>query len=663
MPTYEDARTVCAAASDEEFLLPNYDGGPGDYNYLKSYVLGLVTDIYGVPADIFSTATIFSTSLLRDFVHRAIYQSTTHEYIDDIAARGGLLVPQTEDVATALRYPAWGLCGLLAWQEFQVFRAFGYDTNLLAFINNDIGAFTDSHTTTEVFCEDLNRYIVQDATFNFVFEDASGNALTWNEARTVANDGGDLIFDSFEIYTYYRSSGQHMTAVSPELQSLFENDYLRAPILWADDGAAPGADGNLYRLFPNWQVAHDPGSYQGGTYASSAQFWADISALTETLVPWNRLGNILGNNHYISGFRINDGGEWLTGRLQDGSYVSFEIHSGQMLVGSYDQLMTDATGDARNLNPGTDLEFMLGHADVMAWDGTVMHRWADAPQASPQIIPIRSTATGELRLWNILESPQAAIGFGTPDKTFTLQDRGDYDGDGLIDFLFVKPVTGEVGYWNEHRTWSRLDKVSSAWQPQSHAGTSDLWGDGQDDILWMNSSTGQVVAWNMFEGAKSGYQSYGIVNPAWRVAAIADLNGDTTDDILWTHSITGEVRKWIMRDGLIQQNSRIDQVGVNWEVIGTGDFRDDRSYDVVWRNRGNGEIVLWDMDEGARSSVSTLDFLAPHWDLAAAVDITPGGPDDMLWRNTLNGEIYYWEMDNGRKTIPNGVLGTDWDIV
>jgi hypothetical protein len=114
MPTYEDASAICGAVGNEEFILPEYTGAPEDYNYLKNYVLALVTDIYGQSVDVFSTATVYSTAILRDFVHRAIYQSTTHEYIDDIAARGDLLVPQTEDVATAFRYPAWGLCGLLA---------------------------------------------------------------------------------------------------------------------------------------------------------------------------------------------------------------------------------------------------------------------------------------------------------------------------------------------------------------------------------------------------------------------------------------------------------------------------------------------------------------------------------------------------------------------
>lgn len=664
MPTYEDARAVCAMAGAGEFTLPEYAGSPDDFAYLKNYVLGLVTDIYGVDVSVFDTPTVYSTAILRDFVHRAIYQSTTHEYIDDIAARGDLLVPQTEDVATAFRYPAWGLCGLLAWQEYQVFVALGYETNLLAVINDDIGSFTDSHSTTEVFCEDVNGFIIQDATFNFLFENTQGNPLSWRAASNLTKqDGLAVEFDAFDVYTYYRSSATSMADVSPELEELFREHYFKGPLLWADDGAAPGADGNLFRLFPNWQTAHDPDSSQGATYASTAAFMADIAPLEAAGRNWNEIGGTLNDTHYVSGFRIIGGGEWLTARLDDGAYVSVEIHSGTVINGSYDQVMNDITGNDRDLNPGLDLSFLFTAADVLAWDGTVMHRPTETAQASPNVLPIRNIDTGALRMWDVNGSASSAASFGSPDKNYILTDRGDYDGDGLIDLLFTKSTTGETGYWDENRSWHRLDKLTSAWEQQSHTGTSDLWGDGADDILWRNTANGQVVVWNMFDGDKVGYKSYGTLSAAWQVAGMADINGDGTDDILWRNSTTGELRKWIMENGVVAVNSRLDILSLGWQVIGTGDFRDDRSYDILWKNATTGAVVLWDMDNGVKSSASQLDILGPNWEMAAAIDLTPGGADDMLWRNTANGEIYYWEMDAGvKQTLPNGVLGLAWDI-
>jgi hypothetical protein len=543
--------------------------------------------------------------------------------------------------------------------------AFGYETNLLAIINDDIGSFTDSHSTTEVFCQDVNGFIAQDATFNFLFEDAQGNPLPWHVASNlVKQDGLAVEFDAFDVYTYYRSSGTNIPDVSPELEQQFLDNYFKGPLLWADDGAAPGTDGSLYRLFPNWQTAHDSSSNQGETYQSAAAFLAAITPLETAGRSWNEIGEALGNSHYVTGFRVVGGGEWLTARLTDGSYMSIEIHSGSTINGSYDQLMNDITGNDRNLNPDVDLGFLFTAADVMAWDGTVMHRPTDAAQASPNVIPIRNLDTGALQMWDVNGPASSSASFGNPDKSYVLSDRGDYDGDGQIDFLFTKTTNGEVGYWDENRSWHRLDRLTPAWQEQSHTGTADLWGDGADDILWRNANTGQVVAWNMFDGEKVGYKSFGTLSSAWQVSGMADINGDGADDILWRNSTTGELRKWIMEDGAVAVNSRLDILSSNWQIIGTGDFRDDRSYDILWKNASTGAVVLWDMDNGAKSSASQLDILGTNWNMAAAVDLTAGGADDMIWQNTSNGEIYYWEMDSGLKqTLPNGVLGQGWDIV
>ncbi|MGE0749205.1 MAG: FG-GAP repeat domain-containing protein [Variibacter sp.] len=659
--TYEDARATCEAAPKAEFDLLAYTGSPTDSAYLKSYVLNAVTSIYGVSAEVFDSATVYSTTLLRDFVHRALYQTTDAPYIDDLQANGELVAPQTEDVATGLRYPAFGLCGLMAWQEYQVFHAFGYKTELLAFANGNIDDFTDSHTSTEVYCEDIGKSIVQDATFNFWFEDADGNPLSWLEARD-AKDEGVLQFDNFDIYTYYRNALEpQIGPMGAELKATFVENYFKVPLLWAHDGEAPGTNGSLYQLFPDWQNAHDPSVFQGGTYSDAPSALAAVQAVAAEGFSWRHIADVINDDHYATGFRVGSS-EWITVRLADGTYLSIETHTSATLNGSYDQLVNEATGGP-TLNSGSDLSFLLQPADVLDWRGDVMRDWID-PGQTPDILTLRNTTTGALNLWSLDERPIDATSFGFPDKAYAVEDRGDYDGDGHVDILFFNHSNGQVGYWDQHQSWHRLDALSSAWREEAHTGSSDFWDDGADDILWRNTSTGQVVAWDMADGSRANYKSYGVVGLNWQVVGTADLNGDGTDDILWRDQDTGQIREWLMQDGTVVTNKGIDTVNNNWTILGLGDFSHDGSSDILWRNSATAEVGYWDMDDGKSSGFRHLDALPSNWQVLGVVDTNGDGTADVVWHNTLNNELYYWQMHNGTPTVvAQGTLSADWDVV
>lgn len=666
MPTYEDARALVDAVSTSEFDLTPYTGGPTDIAYLKNWVLDEVTSIYGVAASVFDTATVYSTSILRDFVNRAVYENSDATYIDILAANGDLIVPQTADVATAFRYPAWGLCGLLAYQEYQVFNAFGYRTTLIADINGEFGtgdqdSFTDSHVTTEVYVDDLHRSIVQDATYNLLFEDASGNPLSWIEAQAAAL-GGSLQLDNFTMYTYWQSAHQGTSVVPPSVVDLFNNDYLSVPFLWANGGDEPGTMGSLYNLFPDWQNAHVAGSNEGGTYQDAGFAFADISSLVSRGYSWSRVANALDNSHYITGFRV-DGTEWLTARVADGGYVSINIHNGHVLNGSYDQIVREATGGVHDLNPGVDLSFMLHSADLISYTGSIMNGWAN-PVGTPNTLIVQNPGTGVLLLWDTASSPSNATVLGSPDLAYTVEGRGDYNGNAQVDTLFFNHTNGQVGYWDEHSSWTRLDVLSSVWSVTSHNGSTDFYRDGADDILWRNTTTGQVVLWDMLGGDKVAYQSFGNVGLNWQVAGTGDFNGDGTDDILWRDSSTGEIREWLMNDGAVQSNRGIDKVATNWSILAVGDFSDDGSADILWRNATTNEVVSWNMRNGLHIASQHLDNLPSNWQVVGSVDTNGDGTTDIIWQNSSNGEVDYWQMHDGSQTaIAMGTLSSNWHIV
>ena len=74
MTTYDDAKSTIFAAAQGEFVLSAYTGGMSDLAYLRQWVVDQVSQIYGVDASIFDQPTLYSTCILRDFVHRALYQ-------------------------------------------------------------------------------------------------------------------------------------------------------------------------------------------------------------------------------------------------------------------------------------------------------------------------------------------------------------------------------------------------------------------------------------------------------------------------------------------------------------------------------------------------------------------------------------------------------------
>ena len=217
--TYEDARGTAYGAAQvnaPELILPTYTGAGTDPAYLHDYVLGIVTDLYGVDASVFDHATVYSTSILRDFVHRA-----------------GAAVRRASPVFRIVRCGAavaWALPRSLRRNHASALRryeSFGYETNFVAEANGDIGPFPtfdpahpenvtydDSHGTTTVYVEDLDKWVVQDGTFNFAFRDGEGNILSWYEARELRYSpgyvDGDLIFDTFHNYRGYQFDGVYV---------------------------------------------------------------------------------------------------------------------------------------------------------------------------------------------------------------------------------------------------------------------------------------------------------------------------------------------------------------------------------------------------------------------------------------------------------------------
>lgn len=367
---YEAARAAINAASTAEFVLPAYTGSTTDLAYLKQWVIEQATDIYGVAASVFDTATVYSTTILRDFVHRALYQVSDPNFIEDIAA-----TPEFEgwdDVARAFRYPAYGLCETMAWQLWEVYRAFGYHAADITTINGDVNSYTDSHVTTQVYVTDLQKFIVQDATYNFLYRNQADDILSFYEARTLASTGQNLEFDGLTNYRFYLEG-----TIEPELNTVLQ-DYIREEylgVVWWWYGPDGQRHEYLPDLFLDFTTAHDPGGDQGGEFIDQASAVASVEQHVAAYGWTQAAVELRVDDYYVSGFAFGDGltgytSRWLTVRLENGNYISMELETGAVLYGSIDQLLDEATGGTV-LNPGVDLSIFLQPFDLLNLDGTI----------------------------------------------------------------------------------------------------------------------------------------------------------------------------------------------------------------------------------------------------------------------------------------------------
>jgi Ca2+-binding RTX toxin-like protein len=387
-PTFQDARTLIAAAERGSWHLPAYEGGRNDLAYLRSYVTDGVARTYDVDPSVLQKATMFSTSLVRDFVHRAIYQSgNSTTYAELRAADPNFNSNVRSDVAAALRYPASDSCGLMGYQLFRVFEALGYDCERIGAVEGDLvggvpGQFrmfstglnySNAHVTTQVFVEDLGKFVIQDSTFNLLFTDESGVPLSMNELRLQqmsSNPTYSIAHD--DSYRFYRELATSMFDTAPGRQTDYIRDVLLHP--WSMQNYS-------------WDTV----SQRGATLVlvAPSAFSVDIAfssqaAANNALQSAQAVGNgwvegatSLRPDKFVSGFKtfsLDTGrvtGEWLTVVLENGEYVSRDRLSGRVLNGSYDQIVAEASGSGVLRNPGVDMSEFFSPIALLGRNGIV----------------------------------------------------------------------------------------------------------------------------------------------------------------------------------------------------------------------------------------------------------------------------------------------------
>ena len=213
---------------------------------------------------------------------------------------------------------------------------------------------------------------------------------------------------------------------------------------------------NVRDLYVDWLTAHVAGSNQGGTFA-------DIEIAVDTVLGGSRVWGLaaaeLRADKYVAGFALIDGTtveHWITVRLDDGGYVSVNLQTEEVLNGSFDQLLNDATGGpgATNrsvLNPGVDVSGFLDPFYIMSRNGSIMSGGVDM---SPNMVLWESQVAAEGNKYNnsiygnaldnIINGGAGADSMhgGTGADTYFVDDAGDQvfelDFQGGMDVVITK---------------------------------------------------------------------------------------------------------------------------------------------------------------------------------------------------------------------------------
>jgi hypothetical protein len=249
---------------------------------------------------------------------------------------------------------------------------------------------------------------------------------------------------------------------------------------------------------------------------------------------------------------------------------------------------------------------------------------------------------------------------------WSIVGKGDFDGDGVMDYVRWNSSTGEVRIMLMLNT-TTVKSENMVWQEPNTAwrivATGDLNGDKKTDLIWWNNATGQVFAMLM-----NGYavSSYGVIwtepNLNWKIVATGDLNGDGKTDIIWWNSTTGQVFAMLM-NGLSVSSSAViwTEPGVsNWRIAGTGDLNGDGKADLVWRSRSTGSVFSMLMN-GLAVSSSGVIWTEPslNWEIVSIGKYTTSNNAGLLWRNKTTGAVFLLPM-NGLSAAPgSSVIWTE----
>jgi hypothetical protein len=246
-----------------------------------------------------------------------------------------------------------------------------------------------------------------------------------------------------------------------------------------------------------------------------------------------------------------------------------------------------------------------------------------------------NTTTGGTKYWSGAAKAQS-IYVGTYNHDYTYAGNGDFDGDGKADLLFIR-TSDNMGL-----IWNGAVKTSTSYPGAGATGYSvaavcDTDGNGKDDIVWYNQTTGSVRIWP--DASKAGVTYPGIQNTAYAIAACADFDGDGHADIFWRNAATGADQVWLggHKSSMMYPGANTDLTVI---VVGAGDTDGDGQADLVWYTPSTNSIRIW--LGGLKAASTYLGTGATGFTPKAIADYDGDGMADLLWANDTTLATQIW---------------------
>ena len=250
-------------------------------------------------------------------------------------------------------------------------------------------------------------------------------------------------------------------------------------------------------------------------------------------------------------------------------------------------------------------------------------------------------------------STQAPVTPTTPSITWRHQGVGEVYGmttDG-------SSITGGSQYYSE---------ADQAW---AIVGQGDFDGDGIRDFVWQNSTTGQVYLMPMSGPTtiKTGTVIYTEPNTNWKIVATGDINGDGKTDLIWWNKQTGQVSVMLLNGTTIASVGLIyTEPDTTWKIVAAADFNGNGTAELLWWNSATGQVAIGQTN-GTSASTVNLIWTEPdtNWRIAGAGDLDGDGKADIIWHHKTTGQLY--GMQTNGTTVTNGALiytepDTNWLI-